>query len=220
MDTGHANPGGAKKLLDDIVHERHLEDHRTDNRHTIEDRPCFVINTHQGMGCKQVRVLAGSTLLIRKGLSKTRKTEVALAIFMDVTVQFESMQANKFLSQMTDSGFSVEDLMSNLISVHRAVDEVSMVVIRQECGAVSADAPLKVHDTNFAQGIGAAKIREFLRPAYLPCTACQGAPVLPKRFIAYKPAAYGGASIRMPAMLPFRPFSNAPFDFDRLGNRR
>jgi hypothetical protein len=220
VDTGHANPGGAKKLLDDITHERHVVDHRLNNHHTIEGRPCFVINYHQGMGTKQVKVLAGSAFLIRKGLSKARRIEVALAIFMDVTVQFEAMQSNKFWSLMTDSGFSVEDLMSNLISFHRAVDDLSMEVVRQECGVVSAEAALAVYDASLSGGIGAVKTRDFLKPAYFPCDACKDPPALPKRFTAYKPAAYDGDYIRLPDILPFRPFSRSAIDFDRFGNPR
>lgn len=56
---------------------------------------------------------------IRKGLPLATQRSVALAIFKEVSMGFEDVQAS--LSAFTDSGFSEEDLVSNLLGSYVAV---------------------------------------------------------------------------------------------------
>jgi hypothetical protein len=94
IDTGHANPGGASKLWNDILAEKHMADPRLDNHHTIEGKPSFLISYWQGMGSRAFQVMHGRLYSIRKGLTLTRKKEVALRIFMEVSLGFEAMQGS------------------------------------------------------------------------------------------------------------------------------
>lgn len=56
---------------------------------------------------------------IRKGLPLATQRSVALAIFKEVSLGFKDVQAS--LSAFTDSGFSEEDLVSNLLGFYVAV---------------------------------------------------------------------------------------------------
>lgn len=221
IDTGHANPGGAKKLMEDILHERHVVDHRLNNNHTIEGNPAFVIGYYQGMGNKVLQVVDGGQFLIRKGLSVQRKREVALAIFMRVSLGFEAMQSNWFWSNVTDSGFSAEDLMSNLIGFYRALLGLSMAGVRQQCGEVSQAAALAVYDQNLQGGIGQVKVQRFLEPRCFPCDECKGTPQVPGVFRSLRPADLTGDYIPLPTSLPFKHWGlGQPIDFDRTGRPR
>lgn len=77
------------------------------------------------MGIRAFQVVHGRLYSIRKGLTLTRKKEVALRIFMEVSLGFEAMQGSWPYSWVTDSGFSAEDLTSNLIGFYRAVEKYS-----------------------------------------------------------------------------------------------
>ncbi|TQM90393.1 hypothetical protein [Roseinatronobacter monicus] len=56
--------------------------------------------------------------LIKHGLTQTRARAVALSIFMDVSHRFERFQSSIPPRWMTDSGYSQEDLVSNLIGFY------------------------------------------------------------------------------------------------------
>jgi len=80
---------------------------------------------------------------IRKGLPLATQRSVALAIFKEVSLGFEDVQAS--LSAFTDSGFSEEDLVSNLLGFYVAV--LGNVDWRNHCKPVSAEASRVVWDT-------------------------------------------------------------------------
>ena len=64
------------------------------------------------------------SFIVKSGLTLDQKKAVALAIFMNVSWGFEKFQ-ERWLSFKTDSGFSQEDLVSNLIGFYIAVGEVT-----------------------------------------------------------------------------------------------
>lgn len=216
VDTGHANPGGAKKLWEKILDERHEDDHRLNNHHTLLGRPCFVITYSQGMGNKTLQVVHAHRYLVRRGLSVQRKKEVALAIFIDISLGFEGMQANAFWSRFTDSGFSAEDLTSNLIGFHRAVEGTSLDQAMAPCGQVSREASYKVYDQHLSSGIGAHKVYEFFKPAFFPCEQCPSPGVFPAQFRNLRPAGQDGDYIRLPDSLPAEHWAlGRALDFDQ-----
>jgi hypothetical protein len=65
---------------------------------------------------------SSKTYKIKQGLTQWEKSRIALAIFFDVSRKFESTQNNWFFSNFTDSGYSAEDLVSNLVDFYRAFD--------------------------------------------------------------------------------------------------
>ena len=96
---------------------------------------------------------------------------------MEVSSRFEATQNTPPFSLMTDSGISVEDLVSNLISLYSAfyphVDFVS------RCRPVSKQASLDVWDRYGS--VGSLKNRAF-KPVYSPCDECQGGHISPETF--------------------------------------
>jgi RHS repeat-associated protein len=59
--------------------------------------------------------------MVRKGLGPQEELEVALAIWMDLSIQFETRQNSLPRSWFSSSGFSQEDLPSNIIGFYMAV---------------------------------------------------------------------------------------------------
>lgn len=57
---------------------------------------------------------------IKKGLSTNTKYRIALAMMMQTAYKFESLQL-KYFSWYTDSGFSAEDLVSDLLGFYRVI---------------------------------------------------------------------------------------------------
>ncbi len=63
------------------------------------------------------------TYVVSRGLNQEQKKSVALAIFQRVSLGFETLQAEPPAKWSTNSGYSVEDLVSNLIGFYRAVGD-------------------------------------------------------------------------------------------------
>ncbi|AVJ16026.1 hypothetical protein CLM71_02165 [Serratia sp. MYb239] len=61
------------------------------------------------------------TWRIKHGHSYYERQSIALAMMMSLSLKFEGLQASFPMSLVTDSGFSGEDLISNLLGFYRAV---------------------------------------------------------------------------------------------------
>jgi hypothetical protein len=107
---------------------------------------------------------------VRLGLSTAEKESVALSIFTEVSVSFEELQGN-WIYFLSDSSFSGEDLVSNLIGFYRVVRPGTDYIAA--CGPVSKAASEKVWDTYGAPGEAANKNRTFT-PNLFPCSECKG----------------------------------------------
>lgn len=57
----------------------------------------------------------------KKGLSIETKRSIALSMMFYVSLKFEGLQSNSLFSRITDSGFSCEDLVSNLLGFYSVV---------------------------------------------------------------------------------------------------
>lgn len=116
IDLGHANPDGpdgAKNLWDKILNEKDEGGGKTG---------FFRITYKQMMGNKYIKIGTQKKYDIKKGISEDNKKSVALAIFLDVSNTFESMQSEWPFKWVTNSGYSAEDLISNLVGFYRAVN--------------------------------------------------------------------------------------------------
>ncbi|MCU1787392.1 hypothetical protein CUU54_00785 [Pectobacterium polaris] len=99
---------------------------------------------------------------IKKGVSRSEQFSIALAMMMKVAYRFEGLQGAFPFSLMTDSGFSGEDLVSDLLGFYRAVDGMHYF---SELKPISRDEALKRWD--FYGPIGAFKNQSF-RPLIFP----------------------------------------------------
>ena len=78
------------------------------------------------------------------------KKSIALTIFIDVSKEFETMQGNWLFSKFTNSSFSAEDLVSNLIGFYRAVEPNKEYI--SICEPVSKNIALAIWDKYGAVG--------------------------------------------------------------------
>jgi hypothetical protein len=99
---------------------------------------------------------------IKKGVSRSEQFSIALAMMKKVAYRFEGLQGAFPFSLMTDSGFSGEDLVSDLLGFYRAVDGMHYF---SELKPISRDEALKRWD--FYGPIGAFKNQSF-RPLIFP----------------------------------------------------
>ncbi|PHM40309.1 hypothetical protein Xmau_02070 [Xenorhabdus mauleonii] len=80
---------------------------------------------------------------VREGLSTRDQERVALTIMMYTTHSFESYQDSFLFNWVTDSGYSGEDLVSNLLGFYQAIYNTNYL---PQLGAVSKEEALKRWD--------------------------------------------------------------------------
>lgn len=139
IDLGHANPAGAKSLWTDIC------------RHTVSNAclrdPNAEVRITYSQSMKKFGMSAeeSQAYLVKKQLTREEQKAIALAIFMNVSLAFEKMQSNWYYRHFTASGYSAEDLVSNVIGFYRALDPTYDYI--KECEPVSKDQALAIWDT-------------------------------------------------------------------------
>jgi hypothetical protein len=97
---------------------------------------------------------------------------VALGIFMEVTWKFETVQENGILK--SGSGFSEEDLPSNLIAFYVGVNEYTENEINDMCQTMSQENSLQVWDKT-----GGTRQNKSWQPVdhNNACACCKGQPL-------------------------------------------
>lgn len=115
IDKGHAKGDDARALWGQLLSEPHnplLKNY-------------FLVNYSQAMGKAfagvSVRTGVRAQWKVKKGLSIETKRSIALSIMFYVSLKFEGLQSNALFSRVTDSGFSCEDLVSNLLGFYSVV---------------------------------------------------------------------------------------------------
>jgi hypothetical protein len=116
VDLGHANPiGGASKLWDDICS-------KTVSYQCLKEPTKEVyISYSQSMRKMGMSASVAHVYALHKELTVEEQRSIGLTIFMNVSVAFEAMQSEWPYAWATASGFSAEDLVSDLIGYYRAV---------------------------------------------------------------------------------------------------
>ena len=112
IDLGHARPDNAARLWNRI------------NTETGEGRMgglWYRVDFEERMARWGLRDSAKGSFAVRRGLSPQQKEKVALGILLNVSDRFETLQSKFPYSLVTDSGYSAEDLVSNLVGFYRAV---------------------------------------------------------------------------------------------------
>lgn len=139
---------------------------------------------HLWLGSKSFRGM----FAIKKDLNDMQKKAVALAIFMKVSLGFESMQQR--FEFVTDSGFSAEDLVSNLLGFYRAINQgINYIPL---CEPVSQKEALYVWDTYGAVGLNKNHVfRPYLFPTSKDDKLTKHLGFLPEFLTEIKPAIEG-----------------------------
>lgn len=189
LDTGHADSRsrrpnvGAASLWAQVSGETGIASQTT-------GASGFKVTYRQEM--RRYGISAGTTrdYFVRRGLTTAQKESVALAIFMEVSVGFETVQGSFpwswVSSRSRDSSFSEEDLVSDLIGFYVAVRPG--IDVRALCNPVSRQASLDVWDR--WGSVGSHKNESFT-PNFHPCDECRGAGRFPAAFQQITPATKG-----------------------------
>jgi hypothetical protein len=193
LDRAHSYPAATKRTwvgLDTLWNNISLE-RGTDE--TLHRQPAYVIGYRQDAVKKLPfggKIYPGVTnrYVVLRGLSNIQKQQVALAIFIEVSLAFETTQASALARFFTgtDSGFSEEDLVSDLIGFYKAVNP--KLDADALCKPVSVEASRRVWNANGP--VGKNKNRSFT-PIYHPCHECKDTPVFPREFQSISPAKKG-----------------------------
>ena len=140
---------------------------------------------------------------VRAGMSEQEQESAALAIFMEISLEFERNQYDNWM----DSGFSVEDLVSNLVGFYRAFRPMQIDVryhpdyCNPPGGAVlHSSGNFYIPDQTLVQrsvavwqqsgAVGGHKNRTFY-PEFFPCEGCPPPDrvVFPRYFRQIRPMA-------------------------------
>ncbi|WP_331344756.1 DUF4056 domain-containing protein [Cellvibrio sp. UBA7661] len=180
IDLGHANPESALGLWNQIINEK-------DSSAALEGY--FRVTYKQLMGRPYFKVGITKRYDIKKGLSIADKKSIALSIFMDVSHSFETLQSDWPFKKFTNSGYSAEDLVSNLIGFYRAVEPSGQHI--QLCEPVNKRIALEIWDKYGAVG----DMKNYTTVPYVyPIPPVAGGPMsaeLPYALTTIKPAKEG-----------------------------
>ena len=103
---------------------------------------------------------AERTYIVQHALGKTEKERVAFDIFSEVSIAFEKFQESASIREiLTQSGFSQEDLVSNLIGFYIGIGKLDRSSILKKCHPVSAETAFAIWDRDGA--VGKNKNREW-----------------------------------------------------------
>jgi hypothetical protein len=169
VDWGHALPFSAEDLKKQIDTEQSGLATIDRLQITLDGAPAYVVSYGQEMGRFNIKVSAVAHWVVRKGLSREQRRSAALGIYMAASHRFERLQGDLPYSLVSNSSYSLEDLVSNLIGFYAEFEKVPIARMRTICGEVSVDESLHIWDTYLPDGVGGMKNRSFT-PRLFPTT--------------------------------------------------
>lgn len=191
VDWGHALPGGALELKRQLDSERANWPGLSRVDITYNGRPAYIVIYGQAMSGFGITVSLQRHWVVLKGLSPKQKEQVGLGIFLAASHQFETLQST-FPFSLRGSGYSMEDLVSNLIGFYSAFRGVSQDEMRRMCGEVGVEESYRVWDKHLPNGLGAIR-NTTTRPILYPSEECPaGATGFPEELEELRAATPGG----------------------------
>jgi Protein of unknown function (DUF4056) len=189
IDLGHANPASASSLWGDIT--------TSTTSWMCLNRPNELVTIMYKQSMRKWGVERGITQRygLAKQLTVDEQRSIALAIFMDVSIAFEGFQSSWPYNWVTDSGFSMEDLVSNLLGFYRALHPHIDYITPLE--PVSKEQSLRIWDEYGA--VGHNKNTTF-KPTFYPDPLMQcgiaATGRLPHAVDTIKPAAFSSKFVQ------------------------
>lgn len=165
IDLGHAQANDARRLKSILLHEQGREFFPEFNDWY------FPVDYYQEMGKNKTifgiqlegRVGVHSPLMVKSCLSWKVKRRIALTIMMKTAYRFEAFQESSLFSWHSDSGFSGEDMVSDLVGFYRIFGEgIDPIILAQP---TTKEYALWIWD--YYGAIGNFKNKEF-RPLLFP----------------------------------------------------
>lgn len=186
VDKGHANPTKSSRPFVGAVSLWEQVSGETGQASKTPKENGFLVTYKQDAGRRVFGQLITSGItkeyMVKRGLTLEQKKSVALAIFMEVSYEFEDYQG-WFPS---DSSFSVEDLVSDLLGFYKAVDPATDYLAL--CNPVSAEASREVWDK--WGPVGSHKNKTWM-PKFFQCSDCATPAQFPKELQTITPAKKG-----------------------------
>ena len=136
-----------------------------------DGRPGFRVRYRQEMGGVGVATGVTRHFLVAHNLSEAEKKSIALSIFIWVSMAFEEYQlsvewggiadwlSDNLRGKSYDSGFSREDLVSNLIGFYVGIGDITKDQVISKCHPVSEEAAVAIW--NREGPVGEKKNRQF-----------------------------------------------------------
>lgn len=112
LDLGHARGDDIRFLL----YNMDIGEHRQNDYYTVSYGQTMYTNSTLRFGIGK-----HCTWRIKRGRSLSQRHSIALAMMMSTAVRFEALQASVPFSWRTDSGFSAEDLVSDLFGFYKVI---------------------------------------------------------------------------------------------------
>lgn len=191
IDWGHANGTGAAGLLARLRTGHNDWPANSGSNIYLNSSPAFLVSYTQRMGNRHIQLpLNTRQWIVKRGLSSTMLTQVAYTIFLSESLSFEAYQDRWVWRVLTDSGFSAEDLVSNMVGFYRALHGKSEAEMRAMCGDVGEAESLAIWDSQVPDGLGAIKNRTT-QPIYFTTSACPGPQSLPTEFRSLQLSPHG-----------------------------
>lgn len=215
IDAGHARPTGARKLWQQFINES--------EKFTQNGKEGFKVNAFEtGIKWGMTIQKHSQDFFVLLRLSDAEKEQVALSIFQEVSLGFETLQSTGFVGGIVEwwskSSFSAEDLVSNIVGFYRAV-RGETYDWRSWCKPVSKEASLKVWDNYGATGD--RKNVDFL-PTHHPCDECaETARSFPSQYQLIKPIEKGILHFDYDEVFAVKSYNDVwtPYPIDTLRNR-
>ena len=183
LDLAHAGLDRRAQFADPFQGQRNLwrqlslEAHPT--HQTLNKRPAFLVRYRQQMHQGPIGADYTGAYLVQAGLALPRKKSIGTRILLDVSRRFEGLQAAFPYGLITDSGFSPEDLISDLIGFYKEADNLPEGVVHMKCSTLSDKASVEVWDRHLLHsGLGATKSYSIQNPRYFACEECMTPPLV------------------------------------------
>ncbi|NEG63545.1 hypothetical protein GQQ23_14525 [Pantoea agglomerans] len=161
IDLGHALGGDITKALAKF------------SRGEVSSKPYYLVQYEQVMRAGKFGTGRYIRWNIKRGRSQHEIHSILLAMLMRTAVLFENWQAQSWFSWYTDSGFSGEDLVSDLLGFYGAVRPMNYITMLQP---VSKEAALRRWD--HYGPIGDYKNKGY-KPLLFPDPAIKNVPLIP-----------------------------------------
>lgn len=214
FDKGHANGVSARRLWNDISAEK--------DKYRQNGLNGYKVTYSQDTTAGGITFNKYSrNFFIKENLSDAEKESVALSIFQEISLGFETQQLSSGITGFIvenlgpASGFSEEDLVSNIAGFYKALRSTDWEKL---CKPVSAEASFKIWDRDGP--VGWNKNRTFL-PNFHECDECSETPQFPFEYQTIKPIEKGILHFDFDEVFATRPFGEywTPYPLDALRNR-
>ncbi len=214
IDAGHADGGGASKLWRNVLNEA--------DKYKQGGIEGYKVRYAQHAAAWGTTFDNAGDYFVKNDLSETEKQRVALAIFQEVSLGFETVQNSGFTGFVSEtlgsgSSFSEEDLVSNLVGFYYAVKGLRW---QDQCGIVSREASEKIWNTDGAVGLAKNKNNSF-SPKFHQCDECTGIPTFPHFYTSIQPIEKGILHFDFDEVFAVQGLNEhwTPYPLDALRNR-